>query len=194
MTNLPVANEDLTAKARIRNAALDLFAQHGEEAVSLRAIAVEAGVTPGLIQHHFKTKAALRDAVARLVTGYCWQAVNEAPTTGGVAEVARARTEAIRRMYKENPSVFNYIRRSAFDHHESPLVKMFIDNARAEVEVLREAGLASTQHRAATQTIAVLMRHMSELFLEPVLETAWRRLQHGADDAKPRLSVIVRDE
>lgn len=53
--------DDLTAKARIRNAALDLFAAHGAEATSLRAAA--AGVTVGLIVHDYGTKEALREAV-----------------------------------------------------------------------------------------------------------------------------------
>jgi AcrR family transcriptional regulator len=67
MTNPRATNEDLTAKARIRNAALDLYAQYGEDGVSLRAIAAAAGVTLGVVQHHFKSKAGLRDAVDRLV-------------------------------------------------------------------------------------------------------------------------------
>ena len=43
--------DDLTAKARIRNTALDLYATHGEDRISLRAIAAEAGVAVGLVQH-----------------------------------------------------------------------------------------------------------------------------------------------
>ena len=58
--------DDLTAKARIRNTALDLYATHGEDRISLRAIAAEAGVAVGLVQHHFKTKAGLRNAVDQL--------------------------------------------------------------------------------------------------------------------------------
>ena len=53
---------DLTARARIRNAALRLFAEHGVRRTSIRAIAREAGVSSGLVQHHFGTKEALRGA------------------------------------------------------------------------------------------------------------------------------------
>ncbi|OOK64317.1 bacterial regulatory s, tetR family protein [Mycobacterium kansasii] len=83
MQNPRATNDDLTAKARIRNAALDLYAQYGEDRVSLRAIAAEAGVTLGLVQHHFKTKAGLRRAVDELVADYFWQAVAEADDQGG---------------------------------------------------------------------------------------------------------------
>ena len=52
--------DDLTARARIRNAALLLFADQGVRRTSIRAIAREAGVSSGLVQHYFGTKEALR--------------------------------------------------------------------------------------------------------------------------------------
>ena len=52
---------DLTAAARIRNAALVCFAREGF-AVGLRTIAAQAGVTAGLITHHFGSKEGLRRA------------------------------------------------------------------------------------------------------------------------------------
>lgn len=60
--------EDLTARAAIRNAALGLFAERGPDAVSVRQIAAEAEVSPALVLHHFGSKAALRDAVDRHVS------------------------------------------------------------------------------------------------------------------------------
>jgi AcrR family transcriptional regulator len=54
---------DLTTRAVIRDEALRLFAEHGPEAVSLRRVAAEAGVSPGLVAHHFGSKAGLRQAV-----------------------------------------------------------------------------------------------------------------------------------
>ncbi|MGI8331416.1 helix-turn-helix domain-containing protein [Actinomadura scrupuli] len=56
------AFEDLTARARIRDAALRLFADKGIDGVSVRDIAKAAGVSSGLIRHHFGSKEALRDA------------------------------------------------------------------------------------------------------------------------------------
>lgn len=50
---------DLTARARIRDAAIRCFAEQGFEA-PFRTIAEQAGVSPGLITHHFGSKAALR--------------------------------------------------------------------------------------------------------------------------------------
>ena len=50
---------DLTTVARIRDAAIDLFGSRGFD-VGVRAIAEAAGVSPGLIIHHFGSKDGLR--------------------------------------------------------------------------------------------------------------------------------------
>lgn len=54
------ASEDLTARARIRDAAITAFARDGFDGTSLRSIAREVGVSPALIVHHFGDKPALR--------------------------------------------------------------------------------------------------------------------------------------
>lgn len=54
--------EDLTARARIREAAIRLFAEHGVEETAILDIAREAGVSGGLIRHHFGSKEGLRVA------------------------------------------------------------------------------------------------------------------------------------
>jgi AcrR family transcriptional regulator len=53
---------DLTARARIRDAALRLFAERGLDGTTIRDIAREAGVSGGLIRHHFGSKDDLRAA------------------------------------------------------------------------------------------------------------------------------------
>lgn len=52
---------DLTAAARIRDAAIEQFGQHGFD-VGLRAIAEAAGVSAALVIHHFGSKEGLRRA------------------------------------------------------------------------------------------------------------------------------------
>ncbi|MGV1008381.1 MAG: TetR family transcriptional regulator [Dermatophilaceae bacterium] len=54
-------DSDLTARARIRDAAIECFVAEGFDA-SFRTIAARADVSPGLITHHFRSKAALREA------------------------------------------------------------------------------------------------------------------------------------
>ena len=60
---------DLTARAVIREQALALFAARGPDAVTVREIAAAAGVSPGLVVHHYGSKAGLRAAVDAHVAG-----------------------------------------------------------------------------------------------------------------------------
>jgi AcrR family transcriptional regulator len=53
--------EDLTTVARIRDAAIEQFGQHGF-AASVRSIAAAAGVSAALVIHHFGSKEKLREA------------------------------------------------------------------------------------------------------------------------------------
>ena len=56
------SQSDLTARARIRDAAIVLFAEKGIAATTIREIAQAAGVSSGLLRHHFGSKEGLRDA------------------------------------------------------------------------------------------------------------------------------------
>jgi AcrR family transcriptional regulator len=56
------SQNDLTARARIRDAAIALFAERGIAAATIRDIAEAAGVSSGLLRHHFGSKEGLRDA------------------------------------------------------------------------------------------------------------------------------------
>jgi AcrR family transcriptional regulator len=62
-----VAFEDLTARARIREAALEHFALDGYDRATTRAIAKTAGVSQGQLRHHYGSKEALREACDRYV-------------------------------------------------------------------------------------------------------------------------------
>lgn len=54
--------EDLTARARIRDAAMAQFAERGFRDTTMKRVAEAAGVSTGLVQHHFGTKDGLRRA------------------------------------------------------------------------------------------------------------------------------------
>jgi AcrR family transcriptional regulator len=53
------------ARELILAAAEELFAQHGVEAVSLRAINAAAGVSPGVLHYHFGSREALVERLIR---------------------------------------------------------------------------------------------------------------------------------
>ncbi|MFV0406760.1 MAG: TetR family transcriptional regulator [Propioniciclava sp.] len=53
---------DLTAEARIREAAIVLFGDRGICGTTVRAVAQAVGVSPALVIHHFESKEGLRAA------------------------------------------------------------------------------------------------------------------------------------
>ena len=74
--------DDLTARARIRDAALALFAERGMDGATIRDIAKAAGVSGGLVRHHFGSKEALRAACDEYATSLSRQLLFEATTPG----------------------------------------------------------------------------------------------------------------
>lgn len=89
---------DLTARASIRDAALRLFAQHGPDAVPVRRIATEAGVSAALVLHHFGSKDGLREEVAEHVAGLFEGAVETSDMPGMGEEMSRHETASAREL------------------------------------------------------------------------------------------------
>ncbi|WP_319449403.1 MULTISPECIES: TetR/AcrR family transcriptional regulator [unclassified Mycobacterium] len=82
---------DLTAAARIRDAAVEQFGQHGFD-VGLRTIAKSAGVSAALVIHHFGSKDGLRQAcdefVAETVRTSKSESLQNADPAGWFAQLA----------------------------------------------------------------------------------------------------------
>lgn len=61
--------DDRSTRARIRDAAVGLFGSTGFARTTVRAVATAAGVSPGLVIHHFGSKSGLRMACDDFVIG-----------------------------------------------------------------------------------------------------------------------------
>lgn len=93
-TEAEQADGDLTARARIRDAAITRFARDGVAGTSVRAIAAEAGVSPALVIHHFGSKDALRVACDRHVVSRVREGKSAAMAQGpGLDPVAALREQ-----------------------------------------------------------------------------------------------------
>lgn len=88
---------DLTTVARIRDAAIELFGSRGFD-VGVRAIAEAAGVSPGLVIHHFGSKDGLRkacdDYVAEEIRSEKSQAIQSTDAATWLAQVAEIESYA----------------------------------------------------------------------------------------------------
>lgn len=62
------SDRDLNTRARIRDAAIRVFGEQGFDA-GIRTVATAAGVSPGLVNHHFGSKQGLRAVCDEEVLG-----------------------------------------------------------------------------------------------------------------------------
>lgn len=96
----------MTTRARIRDAAIAVFAESGFTA-GVRAVAAAAGVSPGLVNHHFGSKDGLRAECDKYVLDVIGRRKAEAITTPGPARAMQDLAEI-----DEYAPLFVYIVRS----------------------------------------------------------------------------------
>lgn len=128
--------DDLTARARLRDAAINCFAATGFGA-TVRDIAARARVSPGLINHHFGSKDALR--------AECDAEVLRRILELKVETIRMSPSDAIGRIAQldEYGATFGYLLRSVRDGGEvgRAFLTSMIDDARGYVSDAVEAGL-----------------------------------------------------
>jgi AcrR family transcriptional regulator len=130
----PAGASDLTARARIRDAAIACFAEAGAAGTSVRTIAAAAGVSPGLVIHHFGSKDALRVACDRHVAETIRAAKTDAMTAGASFDLVGALREA-----DDGPPILRYLARTLAD--STPEVAELIDEMVAGARDYLAAGV-----------------------------------------------------
>ena len=187
------AGDDLTAKARIRNAAFELHAAQGEANTTLREVAQAAGVTHGLVVHHFGTKDSLRRAVQQHMLDLLRQALDDVPTEGSAAQIGQARDARVARMYAAHPPFLPYLRRALIDpsHLDAELLDLLAEFTLAQVRDLRDAGIASSDAPEHVQALAIVLRELGPRLLEPVVQRLWAHLTQSAGPP-PEVEIRLR--
>ncbi|EFV12070.1 TetR/AcrR family transcriptional regulator [Segniliparus rugosus] len=159
---------DLNARARIRDAAIELVGRKGF-GVSVRAIAESAGFSAGLVIHHFGSKAGLRAACDEEVLRRYREAKTDAMQTG-IGGGAFAQFAQVR----EHAPIAAYLLRSVIEG--GPLAEEIIERFAEETEQILEAGVASGKIRpsrdpkARARYLAIESLGGMLLRLRPVLD------------------------
>ncbi|GAA2119461.1 TetR/AcrR family transcriptional regulator [Actinomadura napierensis] len=167
-----VAAGDLTGKARLRQAALRLFARDGFDAVSIRAVAAEAGVSYALVRHHFGTKAGLRREVDDHVLRTLAEAMGELDRDRPLDDVVAAIGTVSARMFGADPHLRGYLRRVLMEGGEAgaAVFSRLLDGTRRELDRL---GAERSPRAGADPEWApyqVLFLILGPLLLEPVIQ------------------------
>ncbi|MFE4196616.1 TetR family transcriptional regulator [Paenarthrobacter sp. NPDC056912] len=155
--------DDLTTRARIRDAAIGLFGRDGFSRATIRAVATAAGVSPGLVIHHFGSKAGLREA--------CDHHVLAQTATQGREKTDPGSTRQLIQDYLNHPDQYAdeiaYIRRSLGD--ESEAGDAFFDTVVGQTQDIINAGIAAGTIRdvddVRTTAVVIASNSLSMLML-----------------------------
>jgi len=108
----PPAPPEPTSEQKIRDAALTCCAQEGIAATSFRMVADAAGVSIGAVQHHFRTKVALIDAVDQYVLQVIGEALGAKPLPEPVSDALEEAGRRLTHLMAEHPRVMDYMGRA----------------------------------------------------------------------------------
>jgi TetR/AcrR family transcriptional regulator, regulator of cefoperazone and chloramphenicol sensitivity len=191
MTTTTAQAADLTAKARIRIAALELFAEHGSAAATMRQVAERAGVTVGLVTHHYGSKEALRQAVDEYVVESYRDALAAVPPGTSTQDVPAVRDRNVASMLLENVALQKYLRRAYMEPEDGRrgVLERLTDLTMAEVRRLRADRIASTTRSETEQVMQVVIRQLGELLMQPLVDRLWGYLDGSA--SPPAVHVAV---
>ncbi len=126
----------------IRDAAMGLFAERGASAVTIREVASAAGVSPGLVMHHFGSKDGLRDAVDRRAMAGVEDMLAELVCIGEAGAIASPASVLAARLERE-PVLIGYLRRLLLEGGEAAdvLFRRLFETTLAGMVALVAAGV-----------------------------------------------------
>ncbi|MFI5511451.1 TetR/AcrR family transcriptional regulator [Mycobacterium sp. NPDC051804] len=110
-----IGGDELKKLERIRQAALKSFATKGASGTSLRSVAADAGVSLGLVQHHFETKAGLIKAVDDYVLGIVIAVVAQPVSVPHAKDSIADMGSRVTTLLLEHPDVVDYFGRALID-------------------------------------------------------------------------------
>jgi TetR/AcrR family transcriptional regulator, regulator of cefoperazone and chloramphenicol sensitivity len=200
-----VPSSDLNGHARIRNAALEAFAREGVKASSVRAIARAAGVSPGLVQHYFPSKDALRDAVNAHVIALAAAHFADLPPTAPGGDPFVALGDRITDLVGAQPDAILYAARAIVEGDAAALELFdgFVTIARAQWDLLADEGLLRSDVDLAWAALhsvifnlgtvvfrTAIERHLPQPFFTPGELARW----NAATTAMMRMGTRAGDE
>lgn len=141
--------EDLTARARIRDAAIKLFTERGMEKTSILDIAEAAGVSGGLIRHHFGSKDGLRQACDAYVFDELLKFKQEVLAKGAANPAFLPTFDARQLLFRR------YLGRAMIDGSEAAATQ-FVEIVDSTERYFREQGIDLPDPRGVAAALAAM--------------------------------------
>lgn len=153
---------DRTARARIRDAAIERFAADGVAETSLKDIAADAGVSTPLVIHHFGSKEGLRVACDEYVASV----IKEQKTRAMKAGKGLDPFQAIRDAYEATP-VIRYFARTIADGspHVDAMFDEMIEDSLAYMAEGVESGILKPAENPRERAIVLFVWQAGALVL-----------------------------
>ncbi len=194
MASRPGRPDDFTARARLRQAALELFALRGYRGASVRAIADRAGVSPGLVVHHFGSKDGLRRAVDAWMVQEFSDALAQVPSGVPPSELSAGVGAAVADVIGSDAHLRGYLRRSLSEDSaaSAALFQRFVELADAELGHLRAADGLQDGVDPLWAPYQVVFLIVGPLLLEPLIQRRQADPVFGADVIRRRSAANLR--
>lgn len=158
----------MSSRARIREAALHLFARHGEDAVTVRRIAEEAGVSPALVLHHFGSMDGLRRAVLDHACSVFESLAASAAALDPAGEAGAVRVAgALSAAFPPGSPLPSYLRRLMLSGGEAgiELYRRWHAASRGLLEAMVTTGIAAPPQDADLRAAVLLTNDLALLLL-----------------------------
>ncbi len=160
------ALDDRTASARIRDVAMERFAERGPAEVTVREIAEAAGVSPALVMHHYSSKEGLREAVDERVVAFVDELIAELADRAATAPSDSLGELFAERMERE-PALAAYLGRLLVDSGPAgdALFGRLFESTRAGLDHLRAAGAVRPSRDDAVLAAFLLVNDLALVLL-----------------------------
>lgn len=152
--------DDRTTRARIRDAAIRCFAEHGRAATTARRVAAAADVSPGSVMHHFETMDGLRRACDEHVLAR----IREIKLAGADEGLDFDLAATVRRT--RLPWLAAYLARMLTDAEAAaPLVDEMVDDAEVYLERMVSTGQVRPSSDPRARAVLMTLQALGQLVL-----------------------------
>lgn len=158
---------DLTAAAAIRDAALELFAERGFAAVTVRDVAAAAGVSAPLVIHHYKSKEGLRQAVDERAQALLAELFEVAADPALLTADEQSIITVLAAQLDTLPALVAYLRRLLVDGGEPArlLYRQLFEMTKAMLAQLEQAGVVTATDDPDTRAAVLLTNDLGSVIL-----------------------------